>query len=244
VADELTFILGHGGWLRVSVMDLPIEVRIGAAVEPDGRVTIREVNITPIQLQAGVAVRADGRFTADVREDESVLTADLLRRVPLPQIEAGLNIPPLPDLIARSIERAPELGPMIANTWSRRFPPLAGDEAAVTMFGGLEGLIAIYPSEIVVATVPTKDPDLTVPHESRGTGGKLPDDFYRQVADAWSAAAASGPRPAVRLADANKVPVTTAHRWVKEARRRGFLPPGRRRASGETSQSREEGEAQ
>jgi len=24
------------------------------------------------------------------------------------------------------------------------------------------------------------------------------------------------------------VPVTTAHRWVKEARRRGFLPPGQK----------------
>ena len=29
------------------------------------------------------------------------------------------------------------------------------------------------------------------------------------------------------VAEANDVPVTTARRWVKEARRRGFLPPGR-----------------
>ncbi len=35
-------------------------------------------------------------------------------------------------------------------------------------------------------------------------------------------------RPAVELAEVNGVPVTTAHRWVKEARRRGFLPPGRK----------------
>ena len=28
------------------------------------------------------------------------------------------------------------------------------------------------------------------------------------------------------LARTHGVPVTTAHRWVKEARRRGFLPPG------------------
>ena len=35
--------------------------------------------------------------------------------------------------------------------------------------------------------------------------------------------------PRVGLEDGvGDVPVTTAHRWVKEARRRGFLPPGRK----------------
>jgi len=34
------------------------------------------------------------------------------------------------------------------------------------------------------------------------------------------------------LAEANGVPVSTVHRWVKEARRRGFLPPGRPGRSG------------
>jgi hypothetical protein len=29
------------------------------------------------------------------------------------------------------------------------------------------------------------------------------------------------------LAEANNVPVTTARRWIKEARARGFLPAGR-----------------
>jgi hypothetical protein len=29
------------------------------------------------------------------------------------------------------------------------------------------------------------------------------------------------------LAEANGVPVSTTHRWIKEARHRGFLPPGR-----------------
>lgn len=39
--------------------------------------------------------------------------------------------------------------------------------------------------------------------------------------------AATSPRPVADLARDNAVPVTTAQRWVKEARRRGMLAPGR-----------------
>jgi transposase-like protein len=34
-------------------------------------------------------------------------------------------------------------------------------------------------------------------------------------------------RPVAELAGANEVPVATAQRWVKEARRGGLLAPGR-----------------
>ncbi len=54
-----------------------------------------------------------------------------------------------------------------------------------------------------------------------------PDSFYRDVARAYLDLAQSSTRPAGELAETNGVPVTTAHRWIKEARRRGFLPPGR-----------------
>jgi hypothetical protein len=36
----------------------------------------------------------------------------------------------------------------------------------------------------------------------------------------------TSPRPVADLATANEVPVSTAQRWVKEARRRGLLAPG------------------
>jgi len=54
-----------------------------------------------------------------------------------------------------------------------------------------------------------------------------PDAFYDAVASAYRALATSSARPVADLADANDVPVTTAQRWVKEARRRGLLAPGR-----------------
>jgi hypothetical protein len=53
-----------------------------------------------------------------------------------------------------------------------------------------------------------------------------PDEFYRDVARTYRESAQTSPRPVWDLADAHGVPLTTAHRWVKEARRRGFLPPG------------------
>jgi hypothetical protein len=59
------------------------------------------------------------------------------------------------------------------------------------------------------------------------TGGGYADDFYAAVAKAYQGLAGSSARPVAELAAANEVPVTTAQRWVREARRRGKLPPGR-----------------
>jgi hypothetical protein len=58
--------------------------------------------------------------------------------------------------------------------------------------------------------------------------GAKPDWFYERLAVAYSNLALRSNRPAVLLAERNEVPVTTVHRWVKEARRRGFLPPGQK----------------
>ena len=53
------------------------------------------------------------------------------------------------------------------------------------------------------------------------------DNFYEVVGKAYQALARSSSKPVADLAEANEVPVTTAQRWVREARRRGKLPPGR-----------------
>lgn len=62
--------------------------------------------------------------------------------------------------------------------------------------------------------------------------GQDPDEFYRLVARAYSDYAAQTNAPAKALAAEAKVPTTTAHRWVREARRRGFLPPARKGKAG------------
>ncbi len=61
------------------------------------------------------------------------------------------------------------------------------------------------------------------------------DDFYVQVAEVFRRLAPwvrLPDTPAKRIAEDNRVPVTTAHRWVKIARQRGHLEPGRRRKGG------------
>lgn len=63
-------------------------------------------------------------------------------------------------------------------------------------------------------------------------GTRRPDSFYRKVAELYGFLAGRSRSPAAEIAQANGLPVTTVHRWVKEARRRGFLPPGRRGRAG------------
>lgn len=54
-------------------------------------------------------------------------------------------------------------------------------------------------------------------------GRRKPDDFYRKVGEAYLAQATISNRAAHDLAAANDVPVSTVHRWLKEARARGVL---------------------
>jgi hypothetical protein len=85
---------------------------------------------------------------------------------------------------------------------------------------------------------PTPDPHppagpLLMPHRRGSTllkipPGAKPDWFYERLAAVYRSLAQRSNRPAVLLAERNGVPVTTVHRWVKEARRRGFLPPGQK----------------
>jgi hypothetical protein len=57
------------------------------------------------------------------------------------------------------------------------------------------------------------------------TKGPKPDEFYRQFGEIYGKAAGASTQPAKDLAEAWEVPVTTVHRWIREARRRGHLPP-------------------
>jgi len=59
-----------------------------------------------------------------------------------------------------------------------------------------------------------------------------PDAFYDSIASAYRTLVATSSKPVSELAVANDVPVTTAQRWVKEARRRGLLAPGHPGKSG------------
>jgi hypothetical protein len=58
------------------------------------------------------------------------------------------------------------------------------------------------------------------------------DNFYEAVAATYSALAALSSRPAAEIAEANGEPVSTVHSWIRQARRRGYLPAGRQGKAG------------
>lgn len=62
--------------------------------------------------------------------------------------------------------------------------------------------------------------------------GTDPEGFSRRVAAAYNEAVLQTSYPAVLLAEEAGVPVTTVHRWVRDARRLGLLPPARRGRAG------------
>lgn len=62
--------------------------------------------------------------------------------------------------------------------------------------------------------------------------GSDPDFFYRQVAEAYQDILRRSQKIAPVMAEEAEVPVTTARRWIQEARRRGYLPTARRGRAG------------
>ena len=58
-------------------------------------------------------------------------------------------------------------------------------------------------------------------------------DFYEVVALQHTRLVDDGePNPTAKLAEMNRVPLSTAQGWVARARRKGLLPPGRRGRAG------------
>jgi hypothetical protein len=62
--------------------------------------------------------------------------------------------------------------------------------------------------------------------------GTDPAGFSRRVAAAYREVVGTSSTPAKLLADEAGVPVTTVHRWIREARRAGYLEPARKGRAG------------
>lgn len=78
------------------------------------------------------------------------------------------------------------------------------------------------------APAPPRPPTKREMRFSIPKGRKYPDRFYVAVALVYRQLVANGIRPGPALAEANGVPVSTVHRWIKEARSRGLLAPARK----------------
>lgn len=162
---------------------------------------------SPRVVIAGVAVLAVDPAHDWFSEPMDAVRSPDLRAVPLGRIEEILNQRRLADLIRHVIEG-----------------------------GGIKTGLDLSPS---TRPLPSVEPEITALRPTSSIDAKLADidvrprtdHFYRQLADLCGRLIAAGhDNYAHRIADANGVPGTTVHNWIKEARSRGYLAPSSRAA--------------
>lgn len=187
-------------------------------IHPDGWLSQKR----PDGGEGGLHVRLreqDGRLVITelyLHGDE--ITSASLRAVPLRALES------LADAAWRAAHSEPN---------ERGFFPAAAGIAWTAMDPApeptLEELRARKPSGETESQADrsSRRPRLTRPDRS----GDL-QQFYASVAEAYRDLATQTRAPAVAMAEEAGVPITTAHRWIREARRRGHLPPGRKGRAG------------
>ena len=192
------------------------------------------VRVTYEEGTAWVRFRDDGGrlVPAQVVLDPSaeVVTANTFKRLLLGRAEAWANGPGAEVLRAKMDEAGPELTAALDQAVPRPSSARRGSGRGRKHF---------------TVTVPVLDVPAGGPGAGRGHG----DDFYRQVAAVYTDAATKGEAPGMAIAQAaagglvmfsvadggdegaalDRVlpPRSTVNRWVREARRRGFLAPGR-----------------
>lgn len=225
VAEE--FRLLPAGWCRFTpAADPTLVVTARFTVAPTGRIAVAEM--------------AFARFPT--------LTADSLRTVPIGRLEAWANGPgrqhleagisirdavPVDELAeidsrARSEadQRARWGTDQDAQASQQSWDHAAGDLGVSEQVGaGYTALGLEWDGSVVPLRSRVRNLRLQIPK-----GQPKPDRFYRDLARLYGEVALNSSRPAAVIAEANTVPVSTVHGWVKEARRRGLLAPGERRA--------------
>lgn len=158
-----------------------------------------------------VSAVADGRLMLTGLRVDGQPTAQLLRAIPVGRIEAAANAQ------LTVVDDA-----VVPTVLTRRRSPAAREPQASE-----HGWDTISPAHARARPEGVPPAALERTPARDGTRRRHPDAFYQQVAVAYLSLAQASSRPAAELAEASGVPASTAHRWIKEARHRGFLPPGR-----------------
>lgn len=158
-------------------------------------------------------VRRGGRWVVDaVYVHGPEVTASVLQNVPVGKFDLVMN---LVTLIFRGEETVIKYG-------GQEYPFLIPDEGEEPSLGLLREQAEGAPRELAIAGPARSREPLTRPD------GSDPEEFYARVADAYREFAPQVRYPAIKMAEEADVPVTTVHRWIREARRRGKLPAGRK----------------
>ena len=144
------------------------------------------------------------------------ITPEIVRGISVSRLQAAFNL-----ALGASLSADPPRVPRISRGLTLQLLG-ADDEAPEPSLSELRGRAHRKAPE----TDTQERPRLTRP------AGDAPEEFYPRVADAYREYAPRTRAPAKEMAAEAGVPVTTAHRWIREARRRGFLPPARKGTAG------------
>jgi hypothetical protein len=241
-ARRTTLSAANSGWVRVSIDDdRPFDVRVRlnergrleivelwlAPGGPIDSTTLRQVQLVHVEglvnapdLREYIIARLDEPEGAGFDRTDQIVEGGALVAHAGTAGESGAALPPQ---VVRggSAHGTQRIGGTAAGRRGRFFEIPPADEGRRI--------------EVELTDRVTISDSLTVTRKGRpraklrvpSTNPKPP-KFYKEVARAYLELAAESHRPVVELAEANTVPWSTAQRWVKEARRRGFLPPGQK----------------
>lgn len=115
--------------------------------------------------------------------------------------------------------------------------PLARIEASLNDAGRQAWALASAPNEPLMELERLTENPVPGAYQPRigGTRARLTrpsrgdsEEFSRRVAEAYLQLGQASNKPAVEIANEAGVPVTTARRWINDARKRGYLPKGQR----------------
>lgn len=188
-------------------------------IEGDGWISLPGPDGTG-SVHARIASRIDGRvIITDLYVHGDDITTATMRALPLGRIEAfanavatGSDVPfETSDLVVESV-------PLLVSVGVHSDSDVSMSELRSRVEGG--------EARSADARKRKRRPPLTRPD------GSDPDVFYQRVAAAYGELVLTTSKPAKLLAEEADVPVPTVHRWVREARRRGFLPKARKGRAG------------
>ena len=157
--------------------------------------------------------------------------AQLLRRIPLGRYEAVANRPTTAKKIREGLQlAAPDLRTAIrffASDYGSGEPAQPKpDWAYLMMRAQVDEALPRPPARLAQGRpirAEERAPKLRI---EMPTSKPFPDQFWRSVAAVYSQALGTVRGPVTAIADANGVPVERVYSWLKETRKRGYLPPG------------------
>lgn len=200
-----SFTPGNGGWVRLLTDDLPGLLYVRLEAGPTGQWEVRDL------------------FLAG---DDEPITGEHLRKIRLAQIEA--DAAEFDDRMRSFLaEPAPDLRTLAA-FFTTRYNPAKADGAdwVQQSFLAQRDLASRpkLPRRPRIPALPTPGPRRKL---ERPRGTRYSDDFYRQVANAYRHSVAEGKAPAPQMQTETGAPITTIHRWIRQARKRGHLGPAK-----------------